>query len=242
MKMKLTETKFKSARRCTGQLVGIAACLGALILICSSASAQNGPPVVTTNPATFIASFSATLNGSLNPHGLPTTFHFQYGTTTNYGLTTPPRIRTGNTVRNVSANISSLTASTTYHFRIVASNADGTRLGGDETFTTCTAPGPPIVTTNSAGDGRNFTVILNGTVDPNGLTTTVYFQYGKTTSYGSTTASQTKTGCTNQGVSATIFESPGPVTGSNHFRIVGTNADGTRYGSDMTFPNHSCCE
>ena len=43
-----------------------------------------GPPIVTTNPARLIASFSAMLNGSLNPDGLPTTFHFQYGTTTSY--------------------------------------------------------------------------------------------------------------------------------------------------------------
>src|SRR5215468_7151316 len=34
---------------------------------------MTGPPVVTTNPAALIASFSARLNGSLNPHGLPTT-------------------------------------------------------------------------------------------------------------------------------------------------------------------------
>src|SRR4029077_12213646 len=47
-----------------------------------------GPPIATTNPAAFIASFSATLKGSLNPDGLSTTFHFQYGTTTSYGLTT----------------------------------------------------------------------------------------------------------------------------------------------------------
>ena len=33
-----------------------------------------GPPVVTTSPATFIASFSARLDGSLNPHGLATLF------------------------------------------------------------------------------------------------------------------------------------------------------------------------
>jgi hypothetical protein len=95
-----------------------------------------GPPVVTTNPATFIASFSGTLNASLNPRGLATTFHFQYGTTTSYGLTTAPQTQTGNTVRNVSANISSLMASHTYHFRIVASNMAGTRMGGDRTFTT----------------------------------------------------------------------------------------------------------
>ena len=95
-----------------------------------------GPPVVTTNPATLIASFSARLNGSVNPHGLPTTFHFQYGTTTSYGLTTPPQSRSGNTPQNVSARISGLMANRVYHFRIVASNAAGTRFGGDRTFTT----------------------------------------------------------------------------------------------------------
>ena len=83
MKTKLTEIKLKSAIGVARQLFSRAACLGALILICTSASAQNGgPPVVTTNPATFVASFSATLKGSVNSHGLPTTFHFQYGTTT----------------------------------------------------------------------------------------------------------------------------------------------------------------
>src|SRR5262245_10075716 len=44
-----------------------------------------GFPIVTTFPAALITSFSARLNGSLNPNGLPTTFFFQYGRTTNYG-------------------------------------------------------------------------------------------------------------------------------------------------------------
>src|SRR6266516_2710994 len=60
-----------------------------------------GPPVVITNPATLIASFSAMLNGSLDPHGFPTNIYFKYGTTTAYGLTTPMQTRTGNTYRNV---------------------------------------------------------------------------------------------------------------------------------------------
>jgi hypothetical protein len=95
-----------------------------------------GASIVTTNPAAFIASFSATLKGSLNPHGLSTTFHFQYGTTTSYGLTTAPQTQTGNTSRTIATNISGLTAHITYHFRIVASNTAGTRYGNDRTFTT----------------------------------------------------------------------------------------------------------
>src|SRR6267154_378473 len=125
-----------------------------------------GPPIVTTNPATLIASFSARLNGSLNPHGLPTTFHFQYGTTTSYGLTTPPQSRSGNTPQNVSANISGLMANRVYHFRIVASNARGTRFGADRTFTTRSPTGPPIVTTNAATNVARNSATLNGLVYP----------------------------------------------------------------------------
>jgi len=95
-----------------------------------------GQPVVTTNPATLIASFSATLNGTVDPHGLSTSVYFQYGTTTGYGHTTSPRTRTGNTYQNVSASISGLAASTRYHFRIVATNSTGTTYGSDRTFTT----------------------------------------------------------------------------------------------------------
>ena len=43
---------------------------------------------------------------------------------------------TGNTYRNITANVGGLTTHTTYHFRIVATNAGGTRMGNDRTFTT----------------------------------------------------------------------------------------------------------
>src|SRR5262249_16116927 len=90
---------------------------GFQVIVTSATPTPTGPPIVTTNPAGFIASFSATLKGSLNPDGLSTTFHFQYGTTTSYGLTTAPQTQTGDTSRPVSANINSLAAHTTYHFR-----------------------------------------------------------------------------------------------------------------------------
>jgi len=192
-----------------------------------------GPPVVTTNPGTFIASFSARLNGALNPHGLTTTFHFQYGTTTNYGLTTAPQTQTGNTSRPVSANISGLTASTTYHFRIVASNMAGTRMGADRAFTTLTPTGLPVVITNPATNITASSAILHGSLDPHGLTTTVRFQYGTTTNYGHTTAMQTQTGNTFRNIAANIAGLAAHTT--YHFRITATNSAGTRMGSDKTF-------
>jgi fibronectin type III domain protein len=102
-----------------------------------------GPPVVITKPATYIASYSATLNGTVDPHGLTTTVYFQYGTTISYGLTTAIQSKTGDTYQDVVANISGLTASTTYHFRIVATNSAGTTYGADRTFTTL---GPTVPT------------------------------------------------------------------------------------------------
>jgi outer membrane protein assembly factor BamB len=192
-----------------------------------------GPPVVTTNPASYIASFSATLNGTVDPHGLTTTVYFQYGATTSYGLTTATQSKTGNTYQNVAANISGLTASTTYHFRIVAINGAGTVYGPDRTFTTLSATGPPVVITNPATNVGSSSATLNGTVDPHGLTTTVYFQYGTTTSYGHTTATQSKAGNTYQNVTANISGLTASTT--YHFRMLATNSAGTAYGSDRTF-------
>jgi len=192
-----------------------------------------GPPVVTTNPATSIASYSATLNGSVDAHGLTTSVYFQYGTTTSYGLTTAPQSKSGNNYQNVSAGISGLSASTTYHFRIVATNGSGTVYGADRTFTTLSATGPPVVIANGATNVTSSSATLNATVDPHGLTTSVHFQYGTTTSYGSTSPSQSKTGNTYQTASANV----GGLSASTtyHFRLVATNSAGTTYGTDRTF-------
>jgi len=192
-----------------------------------------GPPVAITNPATLIASFSANLNGSVNPHGLTTSVYFQYGTTNSYGLTSAPQSRTGNTALNISAHISGLTASTTYHFRIVTANSAGTRYGSDTTFVTLPPIGFPIVTTKPATNVATFAGTLNGLLDPHGLTTSVYFQYGTTASYERTTAMQSQTGNTFRNIAANIGGLASNTT--YHFRIVATNSVGTRYGSDRTF-------
>jgi len=197
---------------------------------------MSAPPAVTSNPATNVASFSATLNGSVNPRGSSTTVYFQWGTTTSYGHSTPVQTQTGNTYRNIAANISGLAKHTAYHFRIVATNGGGTRFGPDRTFTSLSASGPPVVTTNPATNVSTLSARLNGSLDPHGLTTTVYFKWGTTTSYGHTTPVQTQTGNTYRNITANISGLTGDHT--YHFRIVGINAGGTRHGADRTFTTH----
>jgi phosphodiesterase/alkaline phosphatase D-like protein len=134
---------------------------------------------------------------------------------------------------NISANINGLLASQVYHYRIVASNSAGTTFGSDRTFTTLSATGAPVVTTNPATNVTASSATLNGSVDPHGLTTSVHFQYGATTSYGLTTAPQSHSGNTYLNISANI--SGLSASHVYHFRIVATNSAGTRLGSDRTF-------
>jgi len=93
--------------------------------------------------------------------------------------------------------------------------------------------GFPVVTTNPAANVTASSARLNGTLNPHGLSTTVYFEYGTTTSYGSSTPNRIKTGNDYQNVFAGISDLTAGAT--YHFRIVATNSVGTRYGSDRTF-------
>ena len=190
-------------------------------------------PIVTTNSATYVASFSATLNSSVDPNGLTTSVYFQYGTTIGYGFTTAPDTKTGNMTQSVSVNISGLTASTRYHFRIVATNSAGTRYGSDRTFTTLPPTGFPVVTTNAATNVATSSATLHGSLDPHGLTTTVYLQYGATINYGRTTPMQRQTGNTYRNIAANIG---GLATHTTyHLRMFLPTVSAGRYGDDRTF-------
>ncbi len=90
-----------------------------------------------TGSASSIGSDSATLNGTVNPNGKATSYHFEYGTTTSYGQSSASESAgSGTSDQQVSANISGLAPETIYHFRLVASNVDGTTLGSDQSFQT----------------------------------------------------------------------------------------------------------
>ncbi len=188
-------------------------------------------PSVQTLAASSIGVNSATLNSSVNPNGATTTIYFQYGLTTSYGSTSSTE-SIGTVSGNYGIGISGLSAGATYHFRVVAYNSGGTNYGSDLTFMTSNQP-PPTVTTLAAGSITTNSATLNLSVNPNGASTTVYFQYGLTTSYGSTTFSLTDiTNSQSYGIGTSTVLSPNT---PYHFRAVAYNSGGTNYGGDLTF-------
>jgi Secretion system C-terminal sorting domain/Viral BACON domain len=188
-------------------------------------------PSVTTLPATAVTGSSATLNGNINPNGLASTYHFEWGTTISYGnSTTTTSAGSGTSNVAVSANISSLITGTPYHYRIVGVNSDGTTNGNDMTL----IPGGAGVTTTAASGITMISATSGGNV--------IYDGGSSVTTRGvcwSTTANPTITGNhTTDGSGLGVFTSS--ITGLSanttyHIRAYATNGNGTFYGDDLTF-------
>jgi hypothetical protein len=192
-------------------------------------------PTVTTVAASNISSSTATLIGTVNPNNISTTVTFEYGLTTSYG-TTVTAVQspvTGGTATPVSKAITGLAAGTTYHYRVVGVNSEGTTNGGDMSFTTLVPK--PAATTNAATSISSTGATLAGIISAKNASTTVTFEYGLTTSYGTTvTADQSPvTGSAATSVSKAITGLAAGVT--YHYRVVGVNAGGTTNGGDKSF-------
>ena len=187
--------------------------------------------VVTTGPAENVTTSSAKVTGTVNPGGAQTSYHFEYGTTTSYGLSTPDNdAGAGSADLGVSATLSSLTPQTTYHYRLVAGGVNG----NDRTFTTGPNPKPPTVTSVSQTGTGPTSSTLRADVTPNELVTTVHFEYGTSTSYGTSTPEQ------GIGAGTSRIRVTAPVGGLKpntryHFRAVATNAAGVTRGGDRAF-------
>jgi hypothetical protein len=95
------------------------------------------PPTIGLVSATIVGSTTANVTGQINPNGKTTTCRVEYGLTTAYGSSVACNgTLSGTTTKLSLALLESLTPSTTYHFRLIATNADGRTFSGDRMFRT----------------------------------------------------------------------------------------------------------
>lgn len=198
-----------------------------------------GSPVVATSPNFSASSSTVLLSGEVVPNGLVTSYWFEYGKTNTFGSrTVSQQIGSGFYPINAPIFIGSLSANTTYYYRLMASNSLGTTYGTTYSFKTNTNPAPkaaiPTVHTNSATNISRNTVTINGQVNPNGLQTNYWFEYGKDNKLG------TNTSITSIDANASLATVSEPITGLEpltkyYFRINAQNQFGTVNGSILNF-------
>jgi hypothetical protein len=145
---------------------------------------------------------------------------------------------TTTTGSGTSTIVSGLPANATYTFTVTNTSGCVSAVSGNVVVNG--QPASPSATTIAATNIGANTATLNGTVNANGYSATVTFEYGTTTSYGSTiTATQSPvTGSSNTAVSA-------GVTGLTpntfyHYRVKSVNCGGAITGTDQTFSTFLC--
>jgi phosphodiesterase/alkaline phosphatase D-like protein len=199
-------------------------------------------PAIESESDSNVTQNGATLEARVNPEYQTTEYAFEYSQEESTVLegkgakTHAGSIAAESSSQPVSAEIGGLQPNKLYFYRVVTSNATGATTA-TETIASFETTSVPILSSNAAQEVTSAGATVSGTVNPEGLPTTYYFQYGQSTAYGSQTASaETPAGTTAQ-PSATL-SGLGPDT-TYHYRVVASNENhGTPqivYGPDMTF-------
>ena len=102
-----------------------------------------GIPTVQTGPASDVTPTGASISGTVDPEGVETSYAFEVGTDTTYsGARIYGEVGAGEGRETIAATLGDLAPGTTYHYRLSATNMDGTSYGQDMTFTTASVPSP----------------------------------------------------------------------------------------------------
>jgi hypothetical protein len=176
---------------------------------------------------------SVTLDGTVDPHGIPlASCEFEYGTDSSYGSTAAcePSPGSSNGPVAVHADIHGLTPLTTYHYRLVAANANGASNGIDRTFT---AGARASVDAESVFDVSADSASFSGQIDPGGTDTTYRFEYGPTASYGESVSGNAGSGTADVEVQGHAHTLQADTV--YHYRLVAESPLGTAAGEDQTF-------
>ena len=164
--------------------------------IASGAPGIGGPAIgdgTTNTYAQTVGSTTASLIGGVYPNGLDTTYSWQYGTSTAYGQQTAPRdVGSGTAPVTAQASLTGLTPGVTYHYRLVATNSDGTDYGYDYTMATPTVNNVAPVNTVApvvSGQSLQGQTLSASTGGWSPTPTTYTYQWQRSTDGGTTWSS-----------------------------------------------------
>jgi hypothetical protein len=213
-----------------------------------------GPSVVVPGPSiqppsSFTAT-TATLGGVVDPAGVQvTSCEIEYGldnpslipafSQSEKCKQTPAEIGAGNGPVAITAVLKGLQPNTRYDYRLVVANANGAEVSEVLAFTTF---GPPAIVSESAEVKQTEKVgqtnaTLRAQIIPEGRETTYHFEYGETTSYGTSVPGPAGTvGSGYAPVQVPAAELTGLKIGTTyHYRVVAVNEFGTTDGPDQEF-------
>jgi hypothetical protein len=199
-------------------------------------------PSVSTGAATSVGSATATLNGSGNPNGQTATGWFRYSTTNgtcngSFGTATSPtsNLGSGSSSQPFTFNLTGLSPSTTYYYCAVANNVSGTTYGAG-TVSFKTGGAPTSVTTSAATNVGSASATLNGSANPNGLSTNGFFRYSTTngtcnSSFGTATAPTSSLGSGSSSQPYTYGLTGLTPSTTYYYCAVASNGSGTTYAA-----------
>ena len=200
-------------------------------------ASSGGTLSVTTNAATNIDTYSATLNGHLTTDTNNTQRWFEWGTSSSLGSETTHTSQYSSGA--FSKYLSGLAPNTTYHYRAVAQNSAGTMAYGSIMSFTTTGGSYnqlPSVTTNPATNILENSATLRGYLTTNSTSdVTRWFEWGTSYSLGNQT---TRFNQSYDGEFSSSVSGLAPNT-TYYFRAAAQNSYGTAYGSTLSFTTGS---
>jgi hypothetical protein len=193
-------------------------------------------PLVSTTPATAIGVTGGTLNGTINPDGVDTTYEFIYGLSPS-ALNQSTAVTdggSGTSTEDVSAPLSSLAPGTIYYYELVGA-ANDTAYDGSVQMMTTKPPPKQVVNTGAATAITDSAAALNGTINPDGLAVSYQFAWGTSPAalVHVTTSTAGPTGTSSVPVSAALS---GLAPGNTYYYALEATAAGhTVIGAVVSF-------
>lgn len=202
--------------------VAVGAVTGNMYISDFSLSLTNPTPIISNVQAAGVTNNSATITWTTD---LASTSRVEYGLTTSYGTLSP---LDSTPVTSHSVALTGLTQNTTYHYRVLSSNVNGTSTSNDYTFTTL---GPPTITSGPTVTTTATSATITWTTS---AASSGVVNYGPTASYGSQ-ASDPNSNTTSHSVTISSLTA----STQYHYQCVSANAYGSAQTSDAVFTTSS---